>query len=147
MPNLDAIAIEHTLANFFGNQIGARGTFYDADVFRNGKPAELAIVVDRVADELEQRMAAIQFIDESPGGARAQVEGCISRLRSLADRMKKRKQEDREGCHWELFGALMMAIVGLLEQLKAHRGRAAKPGQKGKGEKAKAEVPTPNEAD
>jgi len=117
--SFDAVMIEHTLARFFGKQIGDRGEFYDADSFRNGKPEELSIIVRHVADKLEQRVASIQFADESPGTARAQVQGCVSRLRLLADRMKERKQDEREDYHWELFGALMMAIIGLLEQLGA----------------------------
>jgi len=118
IPSFDAVMIEHTLAAFFGKQIGDRTTFFDADNFRNGRPKNLAVIVRAVANELEKRVARIQFSHQSPGGPKAQVQGCVSHLRSLANRMQGRPQEP-EDYHWEIFGALMMAIVGLLEHLEA----------------------------
>lgn len=118
MATFDAVAIEHSLASFFGKQIGAREEFYDADTFRTGRPKNLAVIVRRVAEHLEEKVASIQFNDTSPGGARAQVLESISRLRSLADRIKERKNDEPEDYHWEVFGALVTAIQGLLEQLE-----------------------------
>jgi hypothetical protein len=120
MTNFDAIGIEHTLARFFGKTIGDRTQFYDADVFRGGKPKRLAKIIDRVAKRLEQRFAKIK----TPVSARvdgdplAQIEGCIRRLSSLAEKMEHLKAEEPEDYHWEVFGTLMMAIVGLLELLE-----------------------------
>ena len=118
----DAVGIEHALARFFGDRIGTRGMFYDADVFRTGDPQDLAQVLRRVADTLERRLVFVKFTDQRNGSAKAQVEGCISQLRTLSERVKQRSSFECEDYHWEIFGALMMGIVGLLETLEVHVG-------------------------
>ena len=115
----NAVSIEHTLARFFGDTIGDRGTFYDADVFRGGRPKDLALVVRRVADALEERIALIEFPAHGNGTAKAHLDFSIYQLRDLSDQIEQRKKPERENYHWEVFGALMAAIVGLLETLEA----------------------------
>lgn len=119
MTTFDAVTIEHTLARFFGTEIGDRSTTFDADVFRAGAPKDLSKVLELVADTFEKRIASLSFPVEGNGTAKAQVEGCVSRLRDLAARVKARRSPEREDYHWEVFGALMMGIVGLLETVEA----------------------------
>lgn len=114
----NAVRIEHTLARFFGRETGERGTFFDADVFRRGDPKDLALIVRNVADRIEARSLFIRFPSDANGSAKAQVEGCVSQLRTFADRVLERSAPEREDYHWELFGALMLGIVGLLETLE-----------------------------
>jgi hypothetical protein len=115
----NAVGIEHTLARFFGKEIGDRTQFYDADVFRSGNPEDLAEIVRQVADTLEARVAFIRFPRQGSGSPKAHIESCISRLRDLAEDMEQRTATEREDYHWEIFGALMAAIVGLLETLES----------------------------
>ena len=119
MVSFDAVGIEHALARFFGKPVGARGNFYDADVLRSGNPKDLSEIIRRVADTFEARIAGIKFPEGANGNPKAQVQGCVSRLRSLSDRVKQRSTPEREDYHWEVFGALMLGIVGLLEALEA----------------------------
>ncbi len=121
MEVFNAVGIEHTLSRFFGDRIGNRGTFFDADVFRSGDPKELALIMRQVADTLEMRTFGMKFPSEGAGSTKAQVEVCISRLRRLAEQMAKRKKAERENYHWEIFGALMLGIVGLLETLESRQ--------------------------
>jgi hypothetical protein len=117
----NAVGIEHTLARFFGKEIGDRLTFFDADVFRSGDPKDLAEIVRQVADTLEARIAFIRFPNPGQQGSpRAHVESCIDRLRHLANDMQQRTEGERENYHWEIFGALMAGIVGLLETLESN---------------------------
>jgi len=110
--------IEHTLARFFGKQIGDRGDFYDADVFRSGNPADLATVIREVANTLEFRVAGMKFQNTGRGSAKVHLDCGIDQLRDLADQVAKRKRSERENYYWEIFGALMMVIIGLLETLE-----------------------------
>jgi hypothetical protein len=118
MTTFDAVMIEHTLARFFGKRLGQRGEFYDADYFRAGNPKHLGTVLERVAERLEKRVAAIKFESTEAGSAKAQIEGAITRLRALAPRVKQRSGDEREDYHWEVFGALIMTVNGLLERLE-----------------------------
>ena len=120
MTVFNAVSIEHTLGRFFGREPGERGTFYDADVFRRGDPEDLALIVRNVADTLESRILFIRFPSDGNGSAKAQVESCVFHLRAFADRVLERNAAEPEDYHWELFGALMSGIVGLLESLEVH---------------------------
>jgi hypothetical protein len=115
----NAVGIEHTLARFFGKEIGDRLTFFDADVFRSGDPKDLAEIVRQVANTLEARVAFIRFPHQGQAPPKAHIESCISRLHHLANDMEQRSKMEREDYHWEIFGALMGAIVGLLETLES----------------------------
>jgi hypothetical protein len=120
MSTFNAVGIEHTLGLFFGKQIGSRGEIYDADIFRAGEPKDLAEILRRVADRLEQRLARITFpiADEPRVDAKSQVDGAIVRLRAIATQTAERPRSEPEDYHWEIFGALMMLIAGLLLRLE-----------------------------
>jgi hypothetical protein len=119
MDNFNAVSIERTLARFFGKEPGERGTFFDADVFRSGIPEDLAKIVGNVADTLEARIETIRFPGRQPGSAKSQVDGCVAWLRRLQEQIRQRSAVEREEYHWEIFGAVMMGITGLLETLEA----------------------------
>ncbi len=114
----NAVGIEHTFGRFFGREPGERGTFYDADVFRRGDPKDLALIVRNVADTLESRILFIKFPSDENGSAKAQLEVCVSQLRAFGDLVLDRNATEREDYHWELFGALLGGIAGLLETLE-----------------------------
>ncbi len=115
----NAVSIEHTLSRFFGDEIGTRDSFYDADLFREGDPKELAEMMRHVAAHFEKRAARIQYPAQLDGTTKAYIASCASQLRSLADQVRQRKKNESEDYHWEVFGALMRGIVGLLETLEA----------------------------
>jgi hypothetical protein len=117
MANFEAVAIEHRLGRFFG-MVGVRGGFFDADVFRAGRPKELAEVLRRVADTLESRLAFIRFPQDGPGSSKAQTESCVFWLRYAAENLEKRRNPERENYHWEIFGAMLSGLTGLLETLE-----------------------------
>ena len=117
----NAVRIEHTLARFFNAQIGKRGLFFDADVFRGGAPEDMAEVLRQVADRLEFRTATFKFPPppRDRGPAAARMRSCVSHLREMADQIAARTQCERENYHWEIFGALMSGITALVETLEA----------------------------
>ena len=75
----NAVRIEHTMAGFFGTPVGDRFTFFDADVFRAGEPKELAEILPRVADKLEERITWVEFPANKPN-----VKGHVTYLYRLA---------------------------------------------------------------
>jgi hypothetical protein len=112
-----ADSVEHAFAYIFGNQVGQRGTFHDADMFREGKLSELGEVIVRMADRIEARVATIRFStqEQAPGGAKRLLDGAVFGLRNIGREMKKDKGKEPENYHWMLIGNLAKAIEGLLE--------------------------------
>lgn len=119
MTIFNAVAIEHTLARFFGKPIGDRLQSFDADVFRSGNPKDLAEIVRQVAQALESRVAFIRFRSQGVGSPKVYIDGSIYWLYELAKQMETRRRYEREDYHWEVFGATMGVIIGLLETLEA----------------------------
>mgnify|MGYP000985365601 CR=1 FL=1 len=119
MADFDAVSIEHSLARFFGQPIGTRGAIFDADVLRGGDPKDLAELLSAVADTLESRLAFITFTHEGRGSPKSQATHCVRVLRETAARMAQRRKREREDYHWEIFGALISGITGLLETLES----------------------------
>ena len=111
----NAVAIESTLERFFEGKPGDRGTFYDADVFRSGLQVDLAFVLARVAYRLSERIARLSLSQVHHRRILLELNSCIYHLHDVADQMMDRKDTEREDYHWELFGGLMSAIMGLLD--------------------------------
>lgn len=117
--SFDAVSIEYAFAQLIGNPIGGRGTVHDADVFRNGKPANLAKAIEAAADALEAKTNAKSFSasDSAPGGSKARLDVSISRLRATAKTMSGLQTVESEDYHWEIVGALVATAAALLEKL------------------------------
>lgn len=115
----NAVAIEHTLARFFGKPIGDRFQFYDADVLRGGDPKELAEIVRQVAQTLESRVAFVRFRPQGVASPKVLLDNGISWLYGMAEQMETRRRREREDYHWEVFGAMVGVIIGLLETLES----------------------------
>ncbi|MDX2152041.1 MAG: hypothetical protein SFV54_14985 [Bryobacteraceae bacterium] len=119
----DAVSIEHTMARFFKKELGERGTFYDADVFRQGVPEDLAEVLRRVAKQLDKRVAKLGLGAEELGPG-ALLRTSAVRLSALADKVAGRKEDEPEDYHWEVIGAVLLGVTGLLEELERQQPKA-----------------------
>jgi hypothetical protein len=116
----NAVGIEHSIARLMNNE--RRGESWDADVFRGGNPADLAEMLDKVAEALEQRFVFLPLSREA-GTPGALLGVAVRQLRSQAEEMRGRKRKEPDNYHWEIFGAVLLCAVALLEVIEAMQPR------------------------
>ena len=116
----DAVGIEYAFARIVGNEIGARGTECDADVFRAGRPSNLSEALSSAIDAIENRISDINFTNEDheSGGIAAQLEVAMKRLSDIADQMTKMSQSEPNDYHWVIVASLLTVINTLLVVLE-----------------------------
>ena len=114
--SFDAVSMEYAFARLVGNEIGARGTEHDADVFRSGKPEYLADALTVAIDAIEDRMSIVKLTpsDSEAGQIGAQLQVAISRLRETASSMKDSEVKEPNDYHWGIIANLLTVINTLL---------------------------------
>ncbi|NYI02854.1 hypothetical protein [Cupriavidus plantarum] len=116
----DATSIEYAFAKLLGNEIGARGTVFDADIFRAGREKDLARVLGKAADALEARVNRLSFPEPATlaGGSKARIDVAVARLRRIAGVLSTSTNAAAVGYSWEVIGCLVSTIAALLEELE-----------------------------
>lgn len=113
----DAVDIEYSFARIIGNEIGERGTKYDADIFRSGSVSNISEALDSVVTSIESRFSNISFIsdDYESGGIAAQLDVSIKRLKRICKAMKEQHIYEPNDYHWGIVANLLSIINVLLE--------------------------------
>lgn len=116
----EAVDIEYAFARLNGNEIGGRGTEYDADVFRGGKIKDVSVALIKAVEVIDSRVNALPFVpsDSEPGGIKARLSVANERLRRLATAMSAFQASEPNDYHWAIVGCLVSTIAALLETLE-----------------------------
>lgn len=114
----DAVDIEHAFARLIGESLGGRGTSYDADVFRSGRPSNPAKALSEAIDAIESKANTINFSepDSIPGGSKARLDVAIVRLRAVAQSISQSKISEPNDYHWEIISHFISIITSLFEK-------------------------------
>jgi hypothetical protein len=116
----DAASIETSFAFLLERTIGERGSPHDAGIFLGGDLKNLGELLEISADCIAERLGRLQFSPEEQqsGGAKAQLDVSVNRLRSIGKQMKAQEGREPEDFHWLIIGPLVQVIASLLNHLE-----------------------------
>lgn len=116
----DAFAIEHSFSKLLKVSKAARGTAYDADVFRIGKPSDLSKVLGLAVNALTKRFEALGLSDEKmkAGAPGARLKSAILSLNEIQSEYTNSKNFTPNDIHWSIIGTLVGIIAALFELLE-----------------------------
>jgi len=115
-----AAEIEHDFSMLFGEGRGGLDGILHADLFRTGDTIGIAELLDLTADHLEERFASLDYgpWEERNGRPKVRLGLMPERLRRSAETMRELGEDEPDDYHWEIIGALLMAVASLLDHLE-----------------------------
>ena len=113
----DAMGIETAFKMLVGLDHDTLDGVLHADVFRQGDPKQIGLLLQKTADVLKERMGHIEFKPEE-GRVKSRLGIAIKDIRLMGKVMEEMKKYEPNDYHWYIVAMLIQIIASLFDHLE-----------------------------
>ena len=115
----DAIDIENAFKMLVGYDHLTLDGVLDADVFRQGNPKKIGLLLQKTADVFQERMNNIEFEpwEHEAGKPRVRLGMAINDIRVIGKAMEEMDKDEPNDYHWYIAAMLIQIIASLFDHV------------------------------
>ena len=113
----DAMGIETAFKMLVGLDHDTLDGVLHADVFRQGDPKQIGLLLQKTADVLKERMGHIEFKPEE-GRVKSRLGIAINDIRLMGKVMEEMKKYEPNDYRWYIIAMLIQIIASLFDHLE-----------------------------
>jgi hypothetical protein len=116
---MSPVNIELTFKMLVGRDNDTLDGYIHADVFRHGDSEQLALLLQKTADVLTDRMVNTEFEswEYEAGQPKMRLGMAINNLRLIGQAIEIIKKQEPEDYHWNIIGMLITIIGSLFDHI------------------------------